>query len=74
MKKPIFILCIIMIVLTACSTARQKLSPQGNVNLKTADVYYSQQNVEQAEAYYKKVLEDNPDYFFVFAGLEEISF
>ena len=58
MKKQIIIFCLMLIVLTACSTARQKLSPQGNVNLKTADVYYSQQDVEQAEIYYLKVLED----------------
>ena len=73
MKKPIIILCIIMIALTACSPARQKLSPQGNVNLKTADVYYSQQNVEQAETYYKIVLEDNPDYVFALRRLGVIS-
>jgi len=73
MKKLIIILSIILIMLTACSTARQKLSPQGNVNLKTADVYYSQQDVEQAEIYYLKVLEDNPDYVIALRRLGDIS-
>ena len=50
-----------------------KLSPQGNVNLKTADVYYSQQDVEQAEIYYLKVLEDNPDHAIALRRLGDIS-
>ncbi|MDY0219490.1 MAG: tetratricopeptide repeat protein, partial [Candidatus Cloacimonas acidaminovorans] len=73
MKKQIIIFCLMLLVLTACSTARQKLSPQGNVNLKTADVYYSQQDVEQAEIYYLKVLEDNPDHAIALRRLGDIS-
>jgi len=60
-------------MLAACSTARQKLSPQGNVNLKTADVYYSQQNVDQAEIYYLKVLEDNPEHIIALRRLGDIN-
>ena len=62
MKKLFIIAIALIIVLAGCSSARQKLSPQGNVNLKTANVYYQQQNVEKAESYYVKVLEDNPEH------------
>lgn len=41
--------------------------------MKTADVYYSQQDVEQAEIYYLKVLEDNPDYVIALERLGDIS-
>ena len=73
MKKVLFLLTALLLVLTACSTARQKLSPQCNVNLKTADVYYSQENVDQAEIYYLKVLEDNPDHVIALRRLGDIS-
>lgn len=73
MKKLMIIAIAMIIVLAGCSTARQKLSPQGNVNLKTANVYYQQQNVEKAEAYYLKVLEDNPEHAEALRRLGDIN-
>lgn len=62
MRKLIIILLAVVLFLGACSTARQKLSPQANVNAKAANVYYSQQNVEKAEHFYDLVLKDHPDH------------
>lgn len=64
MRKLIIILLALALALGACSAfkTRQKLSPQANVNAKTAGVYYAQQNVEKAEQFYLMVLEDHPDH------------
>ena len=61
--KRIFLLTLaVLLFLTGCATNRHKLSPQANVDLKTANVYYSQQNVDEALKYYNRVLQDNPDH------------
>jgi tetratricopeptide (TPR) repeat protein len=64
----------VMLLLAACATSRQKLSPQANVNFKTANVYYSQKNVEEAEKYYKKVLADNPDHAIAIRRIADIDY
>jgi len=73
MKKLIFIALTAIFLLSACATARQKLSPQGNVDLKTANVYYQQKNVEQAEVFYQKVLDDNPDHALALRRMADIN-
>ncbi len=73
MKKLFIIAIALIIALAGCSSARQKLSPQGNVNLKTANVYYQQQNVEKAESYYLKVLEDNPEHALALRRMGDIN-
>jgi len=73
MKKLIIMLLAITLALGACSTARQKLTPQGNVDFKTAQVYYAQQNVEKAEEYYAKVLADNPDHALSMRRMADIN-
>ncbi|MCB5235218.1 MAG: tetratricopeptide repeat protein [Candidatus Cloacimonetes bacterium] len=62
MRKLMIALLVLTLALGACSTARQKLSPQANVNAKTANVYYAQQNVDKAQSYYEMVLEEHPDH------------
>ncbi len=64
MRKLNIILLILALGLGACSAfkTRQKLSPQANVNAKTAGVYYAQQNVEKAEQFFLKVLEEHPNH------------
>ena len=73
MKKLIIVAVTMLLLISACSTARQKLSPQGNVDYKTANVYYAQQNVEQAEKYYTKVITDNPDHAIALRRLGDIN-
>lgn len=73
MRKLIIILLALTLVLGACSTARQKLTPQGNVNFKTAQVYYAQKNVEKAEEFYNKVLADNPDHALSMRRMADIN-
>lgn len=73
MKKLIIIAAILMLLISACSTARQKLSPQGNVDYKTANVYYAQKDVDKAEVFYSKVLNDNPDHAIALRRLGDIS-
>ncbi len=64
MKKVLLFGLAILLVLSACSTSRQKLSPQANLNLKSANVYYTQKDNEASLAksltLYNKVLADNP--------------
>lgn len=64
MRKLNIILLALALTLGACSAfkTRQKLSPQANVNAKTAGVYYAQQNVDKAEQFYLLVLEAHPDH------------
>lgn len=65
MKNTLFVI-IILLLLSACSMSRQKLSPQGNLNLKSANVYYQQKDNEaslnKALDLYTKVLKDNPQH------------
>ncbi|MCB5260246.1 MAG: tetratricopeptide repeat protein [Candidatus Cloacimonetes bacterium] len=73
MRKLVIILLALALGLSACSTARQKLSPRANVNAKTAGVYYAQQNVEKAEEFYRKVLEAHPDHALSLRRIADIS-
>ncbi|MDD3633268.1 MAG: tetratricopeptide repeat protein [Candidatus Cloacimonetes bacterium] len=71
--KRIFLLTLVaLLFLTGCATTRHKLSPQANVDLKTANVYYSQQNVEEALKYYNRVLQDNPDHAIALRRVADI--
>ncbi len=73
MKKLIIVSAALLLLISACSTARQKLSPQGNVDYKTANVYYAQKDVEKAEVYYSKVLKDNPDHAIALRRMGDIN-
>lgn len=73
MKKLIIIAAILMLMLSACSTARQKLSPQGNVDFKTANVYYAQKDVDKAETFYTRVLNDNSEHAIALRRMGDIS-
>lgn len=73
MRKLIIILLAVTFALGACSTTRQKLTPQGNVDFKTAQVYYSQKNVDKAEEFYSKVLADNPDHALSLRRMADIN-
>lgn len=73
MRRLIIILLALALALGACSTARQKLSPQANVNAKTAGVYYAQQNVDKAEEYYGKVLAEHPDHALSLRRMADIN-
>lgn len=73
MRKLIMILLALTLALGACSSARQKLSPQANVNAKTANVYYQQQNVTKAEEFYLKVLEEHPDHALSLRRMADIN-
>lgn len=74
MKKLIILSLAVMLLLAACATSRQKLSPQANVNFKTANVYYSQKNVDEAAKYYKKVLADNPEHAVAIRRIADINY
>ncbi|MCB5261750.1 MAG: tetratricopeptide repeat protein [Candidatus Cloacimonetes bacterium] len=75
MRKLNIILLALALALGACSTfkTRQKLSPQANVNAKTAGVYYAQENVEKAEQFYLMVLEAHPDHAISLRRLADIN-
>jgi len=73
MRNLLIVLIAITLALGACSTTRQKLTPQGNVNFKTAQVYYAQQNIEKAEEFYTKVLADNPDHALSLRRLADLN-
>ncbi len=75
MRKLIIILLTLALALGACSAfkTRQKLSPQANVNAKTAGVYYAQQNVDKAEQFYLKVLEEHPDHAISLRRMADIN-
>ncbi len=64
MKKALLLGMVIVLALAACSPNRQKLTPQSNLNLKSANVYYQQKDndksLEKALDLYEKVLADNP--------------
>jgi len=66
MKKALLLGMACLLVLFACAHNKQKLSPQGNLNLKSANVYYTQKDNEaslrKALTLYEKVLQDNPQH------------
>ncbi len=66
MKNALLFGLVIMLVLTACSANRQKLSPQANLNLKSANVYFQQKDneasLQKALDLYEKVLTNNPEH------------
>ncbi|MFO7659881.1 MAG: tetratricopeptide repeat protein [Candidatus Cloacimonadaceae bacterium] len=68
MKNALLFGLVILMVLTACSANRQKLSPQANLNLKSANVYFTQKDSEtslrRALDLYEKVLLDNPEHVY----------
>lgn len=73
MKHLIVVALVAVLFLSACASPRQKLSPKGNVDFKTANVYYAQKNVEKAQEYYEKVLQDNPDYAIALRRVADIN-
>lgn len=73
MKRLIVLALVAVLFLSACASPRQKLSPKGNVDFKTANVYYAQKNVEKALEYYEKVLQDNPDYAIALRRVADIN-
>ncbi len=73
MKRLIIIFLVLLVALTGCAVKRHKLSASGNVNLKTANVYYAQQNVEEALKYYNLVLQDNPDHALALRRVADIN-
>jgi tetratricopeptide (TPR) repeat protein len=78
MKKVLLFGLVMLIVLSACSTSRQRLSPQGNLNLKSANVYYTQKDndksLEKALALYNQVLADNPNHVVSLKRTADINF
>ncbi len=73
MKRLVIISVALLILLTACSTSRHKLNPRANVDLKTADVYYAQQNVDEAMKFYQSVLDDNPHHAHALRRVADIN-
>lgn len=73
MRKYLIVLIAISLMLGACSAARQKLNPQGNVDYKTAQVYYNQENIEKAEFFYNRVLESNPNHALSMRRMADIN-
>ena len=78
MKKVLLFGLVMLLVLSACATSRQKLSPQGNLNLKSANVYYTQKDneksLEKALDLYNKVLADNPNHLVALKRTADINF
>ena len=62
MNRLVILVQAALLLLTACATTREKLGPRANVDLKSANVAYNQQNVEEALRYYTLVLSDNPNH------------
>lgn len=66
MKNALLFGLAVLLILTACSANRQKLSPQANLNLKSANVYFQQKDSEtslqRALDLYEQVLLDNPEH------------
>lgn len=73
MKNILLLVLVTTLFLTACSSARQKLTPQGNLDLKSANVYYAQSNVEKAFDYYNRVLKTNPEYLIALKRIADIN-
>ncbi len=62
-----------LLLLSACAANREKLSPRAMVDLKSADVAYNQQNVEEALKYYNLVLADNPNHAIALRRVADIN-
>ena len=62
MKHLIIIALAAMLLLSACATSRQKLSPNANVALRTANMELANGNVDVALKNYEIVLGDRPDH------------
>lgn len=73
MKNQIIIVLAVMLLLGACAAPRQKLSPQANVALKSANVYYAQKDTEQALPLYQQVLANNPDHVIALRRVGDIN-
>ena len=73
MKYAVILALVAMLVLTACAAPRQKLGPQANVALKTANVYYSQKDIDKALTFYTQVLTDNPNYVLALRRVGDIN-
>lgn len=73
MKKQIIIVLAVMLLLGACAAPRQKLSPQANVALKSANVYYAQKDTEKALPLYEQVLANNPDHVIALRRVGDIN-
>jgi len=78
MKQILLIGMAAILLLAACSNERQKLSPQANLDKKSAGIYYNQKDnqssLKKAQELYEKVLKDNPDYFLALRRLGDINF
>jgi tetratricopeptide (TPR) repeat protein len=62
MRNLSIVVLALVLLITACAGPRQKLSPKANVALRTANMYYNQKIIEDAEKNYIIVLEDRPDH------------
>jgi tetratricopeptide (TPR) repeat protein len=45
----------------SCANAKEKMSPKGRVNLRNANMYRQQLNLDKAKTFYEEVLKENPD-------------
>lgn len=73
MKRLVILALAAMLFLTACATNREKLNPRAMVDLKSANVAYNQQNVEEALRYYNLVLTDNPNHAHALRRVADIN-
>ena len=51
----------------SCANAKEKMTPKGRVNLRNANMYLQQMNLDKAMTFYEEVLKENPN------NLESIS-
>lgn len=73
MKHLVILTLAMLLLLSACATNREKLSPRAMVDLKSADVAYNQQNVEEALKFYNLVLSDNPNHAHALRRVADIN-
>lgn len=73
MKKITIVLLAVILLLAACAAPRQKLTPQANVALKTANVYYAQRDIEKAQVYYRDVLTSSPNHVLALTRMGDIN-
>jgi len=62
MRQLIPLIIVTLLIVGACTTKRQKLSPHANMVFKSANVYFQNRNLEKALEGYLRVLEDYPDH------------
>lgn len=74
MKRSLILLAVALLLLTACAPNREKLSPRAMVDLKSADVAYNQQDVDEALTLYNNVLADNPGHAHALRRKSDINF